>query len=235
MGVTDLVAVSSLYDVKSASTHDFTCLGGCDSPLGPDYPVSYSDALGVEIDVQQRMLAQELRLSPFDDGGKFTWLVGAFYAQTDTRDMLGLLETPRNERDVIRIDQAQLEGFAQATLRWSRGFAASAGWRIGRASYDYVHVPTSTHGGRDETPVIPRFDLSYRSDDDRFFYLTAAKGYRSGGLAPCGLWEFPPDEGWSYEVGSKSDFLGAMTRRIPSLTPVPTLPCAARRSATASS
>jgi iron complex outermembrane receptor protein len=207
LGVTDLAAVSSLYDSTAASTHDFTCLGGCDNPLGPDYPVSYSDALGVRIDVQQRMFAQELRLSPVGDDGRFTWLVGAFYAQTDTLDRLGLLETPRNERDVVRIDQAQLEGFAQATLRWGRGFAASAGWRIGRASYDYVHLPTAIGGGHDETPSMPRFDLSYRSEHDRFFYLTAAKGYRSGGLAPCGLWEFPPDEDWSYEIGSKSDFL----------------------------
>jgi outer membrane receptor protein involved in Fe transport len=207
LGVTDLVAVSSLYDVKGASTHDFTCLGGCDSPLGPDYPVSHSDALGLRIDVEQQMFAQEVRLSPVDDDGDFTWLVGAFYAQTKTRDWIGDTLIPRKERDTVHIDQTQLEGFAQFSRRWGRRFAAGAGWRIGRASYDYVHLPTSIRGGHDETPVMPRFDLSYRTDAGRFFYLAAAKGYRSGGLAPCGLWEFPPDEDWSYEVGSKSDFL----------------------------
>jgi len=205
IGAADLVSVSSMLDRATASIHDFTCLGGCDNPLGLDYPDSYDDAMALAIDVEQRMFAQELRLTPSHDAD-FTWLFGAFYAQTDTRDWIGDAAVPRSERGQVQIEQAQLEAFAQFSQRWGRKFIASAGWRVGHASYDYVAAP-GVRGGSEDTPVAPRFDISYRSNQGGFYYLAAAKGYRSGGLAPCGGWEFPPDDVWSYEAGVKTDLL----------------------------
>jgi hypothetical protein len=60
---------------------------------------------------------------------------------------------------------------------------------------------------------MPSFELSYRTNDRNLYYLTAAKGYRSGGFVPqfpdC---QEPPDAFtadtvWSYELGAKNDLL----------------------------
>ena len=59
--------------------------------------------------------------------------------------------------------------------------------------------------------MTPRFDLSYETGQGDFYYLTAARGYRSGGIVPtlpgCGPAEFPSDTVWNYEVGTKRDLL----------------------------
>lgn len=203
----DLVAVTSLLDGTATSLHDLTCLEGCESPLSPTYP----DAITVRVDGNQRVLSQEVRLASADPDAKFTWFAGALYSTTDTRVEVGGLAP--EERDATVIDQTQLEGYVQFSRRIGKRMTASAGWRIGRASYDYVIEPVASfQGGADETSVTPRFDVSYRTDEGSLFYVTAAKGHRSGGVAPlvsgCEPWEFPRDTVWDYEIGAKSDLFG---------------------------
>jgi hypothetical protein len=137
-------------------------------------------------------------------------LPAPFYSIADTRIEVGLLAP--EERDAFVIDQGQLEGYVQFSRKVGKHLTASAGWRIGRASYDYVTKPTPDFRGQaDESSVTPRFDVSYRTDQGSLLYLTAAEGYRSGGVtqgAGCGPWEFPSDTVWDYEIGTKSDLFG---------------------------
>ena len=75
-----------------------------------------------------------------------------------------------------------------------------------------------------ETPVTPRFGLTYQYTDTDMVYATAAKGYRTGGsnapitnplcgssLTALGLQSVPTtfnsDSLWSYELGTKDSFL----------------------------
>jgi iron complex outermembrane recepter protein len=76
-----------------------------------------------------------------------------------------------------------------------------------------------------QTPITPRFGLTYQYTDQDMVYATAAKGYRAGGsnaadatdnplcnasAAALGLKSVPvpfnSDTLWSYEVGSKNSF-----------------------------
>lgn len=76
-----------------------------------------------------------------------------------------------------------------------------------------------------QTPVTPRFGLSYQYTDQDMIYATAAKGYRAGGsnsllanadamcaasLNALGLksapTSFDSDSLWSYEIGAKDSF-----------------------------
>ncbi len=85
-------------------------------------------------------------------------------------------------------------------------------------------APTSRSGSERETPVTPRFTLSYQIDLDQMVYTTAAKGYRIGGvnqpvpsaicaadLSSLGLSSAPAtyqsDSLWSYEAGIKGRYL----------------------------
>jgi outer membrane receptor protein involved in Fe transport len=83
----------------------------------------------------------------------------------------------------------------------------------------------SFHGRQVETPVTPKIGLSYQPDPHSLYYLSAAKGFRSGGLnqpvpvltcsqdlTALGLTSTPltynSDSVWSYEAGAKIQALG---------------------------
>jgi iron complex outermembrane recepter protein len=76
--------------------------------------------------------------------------------------------------------------------------------------------PAHAGGHEDETPVTPKFGISYQIDPDNMIYGTIAKGYRIGGASPplpavaCGgkfPTQYDSDTTWSYEVGAKDKFL----------------------------
>jgi len=83
--------------------------------------------------------------------------------------------------------------------------------------------PTAASGTKDESPVTPKFGISYQLDEAKMLYANAAKGYRVGGvnnavpsacaseLAALGLTRSPTtydsDSLWNYEVGGKFAFL----------------------------
>jgi outer membrane receptor protein involved in Fe transport len=83
-------------------------------------------------------------------------------------------------------------------------------------------APAYGNGGSSssESPVTPKFGLSYQADSNNLFYISATKGYRIGGaqsalptlcnaqLAELGFTGSPAtyksDSLWSYEAGAKS-------------------------------
>ncbi len=76
-------------------------------------------------------------------------------------------------------------------------------------------VPATASGKKDETPVTPKFGVSYQLTPDDLLYATASKGYRIGGATPplpvdaCGAGfptSYDSDSLWSYEVGTKDRF-----------------------------
>jgi iron complex outermembrane recepter protein len=73
-------------------------------------------------------------------------------------------------------------------------------------------VNVSSTSSRSDKPFTPRFVLSYQPDRDSLYYVSAAKGFRPGGVnegapAICGVGQppltFAPDSLWQYEIGSK--------------------------------
>ncbi|MBT2187809.1 TonB-dependent receptor [Sphingobium nicotianae] len=89
-------------------------------------------------------------------------------------------------------------------------------------------VGTLISGGSLEKPFTPKISLSYQATDDDLFYVTAAKGYRIGGvqgqasptvcandLAALGITNTPSTYGsdsvWNYEAGAK---VRAFDRRL---------------------
>lgn len=66
-------------------------------------------------------------------------------------------------------------------------------------------VPTDIQGEDTFTSTNPRFNLSYKVNEDWNLYVNAAKGFRSGGFngAQPDLPTYKPESLWSYEAGSK--------------------------------
>lgn len=153
----------------------------------------------------------------------------------------------------IVIHEQEVAGFGELNYMITSKLKATAGVRISRHLFDYkqttagpVFAPAfgftgtaadpfpnatngangyvTTTGSTTETPVTPKFGLSYQLTDKQLFYVTAAEGYRAGGVnvpanpvqCAAGLAAIggtPPntytsDSVWSYEAGSKSRIWG---------------------------
>jgi outer membrane receptor protein involved in Fe transport len=77
-------------------------------------------------------------------------------------------------------------------------------------------VPAYAGGHENETPVTPKFGVTYQMTPDDMLYATISKGYRIGGASPplpavaCGgnfPTQYNSDSTWSYEIGTKDRFL----------------------------
>jgi len=125
-------------------------------------------------------------------------------------------ETDGTLDDVVDIEQTQVAGFGQITLKVTKRLSASAGVWIGHSKHDSVdeHSEPEAFASRahiSDTGTAPRFELSWQADERNLVYLIIAKGYGSGGFHPEPL-PYPPDTLWSYEIGSKHDLFDGRLR-----------------------
>ncbi len=208
LGKAELQAVTSYFDRRTAATVDATNnagYGGWGNPLGPEYPVSYSNAIAARVEVKQAVFSQELRLASAERSAPVSWLVGAFYSRSHNRDAgggdrvaIGIEEWgPTHGFDAFGADETQRAAFGQLGVRIAQNFGADAGLRIERAEHQslfwggdllvpsyYPNLPSPPQYLQlksAETTVVPKFVLSYQ-DEHNLWYATIARGYRMGGV-----------------------------------------------------
>jgi iron complex outermembrane receptor protein len=138
------------------------------------------------------------------------------------------------------IDQ-QIAGFGEASLKVIGGLTLTAGLRVERSTFSFTNVSNGpfngglsvVNGNESDTPVIPKYGVSYQIDPANLLYATASKGFRTGGanaaipsrcdadLTELGYASAPDsyksDSVWSYEVGSKNRLLDGRLRLESSL------------------
>jgi outer membrane receptor protein involved in Fe transport len=134
----------------------------------------------------------------------------------------------------IAVTETDLAAFGNLTYAITPTIKASVGLRVARSGYSYNDfqdgpygpgAPTYYNGSQNETPVTPRFGITWQVSPEQMVYATAAKGYRIGGanesvagivscagdLAALGVKNVPQtfasDSVWSYELGDKGSFL----------------------------
>jgi outer membrane receptor protein involved in Fe transport len=216
--------------------------------LGDPYPPAGEQGSGHWGDSQSNW-TQEIRLESADDRARVRWTAGVFYQharETTSHRVfdpsllvtLGLppdfgagyiyVEDPR-----VGIDK-QVALFGQADVNLTDRWKMTLGLRVANAEFEgSAHYPetlvvgpeVTSSGSLKEHPVTPKFGFEYQFDPENMLYLTAAKGYRIGGvnakvgqfcygpggsLDQIGLTDVPPsyqsDSLWSYELGSKNTF-----------------------------
>jgi outer membrane receptor protein involved in Fe transport len=139
---------------------------------------------------------------------------------------------------VSQIIDRQYALFGDATYRLTDAWKLTAGVRLSHIEYsgDLVYygpflsatsgplTPLAATGSSSENPITPKAVIAYQPDQGNLFYVSAAKGYRPGGingplssvcgpnLASIGLSAGPEiysaDSLWSYELGAKNSLLG---------------------------
>ena len=239
-----LTAVTSYFDRTGTATVDTTNVagavffGGFGNPLGSAYPTSYANAIPTLLSLHQIVLAQEVRLASVDTRDQLTWLVGVYYSrarQDDTRDTYQIA-TPQTPGVFYNDDNTdtQFAGFGEVRARLLSRWSTTIGVRIAETmsnftehagGFAYVGVPHLSHDVAKETPVTPRFGISYETEHQNLLYATVAKGFRVGGInvgvpVQCGAATVPSyssDSVWSYEVGAKDILFNDHLRLFTSL------------------
>jgi iron complex outermembrane receptor protein len=203
--IAEMSSMTSYFDRTATAAFDFTPLPA----------TGYADAAWLCAGIEQRTLSEELRFNSADPDAALTWLAGAFFSSEHAHHSGRTFENGlADPGDGTVIDQTQLAGFGQITLRMTKRLTASAGLRIGRSEHESVtETPPILSAAAADTWSAPRLVLSYQADEHNLAYLTAAKGYGSGSVYPkifAGdtTWPYPADTLWSYEIGSKSDLFG---------------------------
>lgn len=141
-------------------------------------------------------------------------------------------------------DDRQLAGFAQIDYEIIDNLTLTAGVRISETEFSIFNQVvgpvlgpfTSDSVTSTETPITPKFAVSWQPNDDDLFYASASEGFRIGGAnaavgLPCGVGgdgngnpapgtalgaqglvdrplSFDADSLWSYEVGAKNRLFG---------------------------
>lgn len=131
----------------------------------------------------------------------------------------------------------QIAGFGEANLKLFDQLTLIAGVRVSKTKYSATTANdgpinggrfSSFTGEQSESPITPRFGLSYEIDRRNMVYATASKGFRVGGanapvpatcdaeLAQLGYSQSPntfdSDTVWNYELGSKNQLFDGKLR-----------------------
>jgi iron complex outermembrane recepter protein len=149
---------------------------------------------------------------------------------------MGLADGKYSYRSIIKSLDEQLAGFGEASFKVVGGLSVTAGLRVERSKFSFTNHsdgpfnggPTTVTGNQSETPIIPKYGVSYQIEPGNMVYATASKGFRNGGanpaiptrcngdLASLGYDSAPDsyksDTVWSYEIGSKNRLLGGRVR-----------------------
>jgi iron complex outermembrane recepter protein len=160
--------------------------------------------------------SQEVQLAS-KEGGPLTWIVGAFaYHENGYLDYLfdvalfgGTLHDLATQRTT------SYAGFGEATYDITDALKATVGLRysIDEKSLNESSTLLTVTGYNTVNAswgaFTPKFLLSYDLDPDKMLYISATRGFKSGGFDIGALQKFAynPEYVWSYEAGLKSRWL----------------------------
>jgi outer membrane receptor protein involved in Fe transport len=242
----EVISTTSFFHRDSSILADYTNFTGA-VVQGDPYFFAPGEYTLARLDDSQRDFTQELRVQSLDES-PLQWVFGVFYGRSkqDTfqqnediflnvaRERIGLPAIPLlNGIGVFQttaeaVDK-QLAGFGQIDYTVFDDITLTAGVRVADTNLKLARdsrgpivgpEPLIFSEKQSETPVTPKFGISWEADDDNFFYATVAKGYRIGGvngpqlnlcaesLEQLGISGTPEtydsDSVWSYEAGAKN-------------------------------
>ena len=170
-------------------------------------------------------VTQEFRFASPKNNGNWKWIGGlyGFYHERDDNLVLdfapgviipGVAVT--TDTDSI-VDTTGWAAFGQATYTLFDSLELSAGLR-----YDYersaIDYKNKTNGIEDNafddslnnSTLLPKFQIAYHWTNDIMTYVSASRGYRSGGFNTSFLdasdRSFDPEYSWNYEIGAKTSW-----------------------------
>jgi iron complex outermembrane receptor protein len=214
-----ILSSTGYLDQANKGTYDF-------SPLYvPIYqlfgfPAGLVKTVAWKITSETDMLTQEIRFASKGDT-PFTWTAGVFFRDYTSNGTSDGVATP----DPLPFPPYTGKGenksrssavFGEANYAATKTFTTTLGLRYSSDTRKTSGItgsfgptkPNPDHSGT-FTSVNPRAVLSYRPSDGKLFYMSAAKGFRSGGFnnPPPGCTipqNYDAETLWTYEGGSSA-------------------------------
>ena len=182
--------------------------------------------------------SQDLRLQSNGDG-PLQWLAGVYYSTEEFKDktqrlsdgtltnpdgsIIYAVADPRPRLDsVTLIENTFLSFYGSADYRFNEQWSLSLEGRYTREEKEanqvenFFPIPSTPTGFQRDNFYFftPRAILSWEPDDKTLWYISAAKGVKSGGFNPGSvqLPTFEQEENWTYELGSKYTLLDGALR-----------------------
>jgi len=220
-GFGELTSVTGIQEMDFAQEADVTIPFASFADLFFPESAPHTSALLVA-SLGFEKFTQELRLTS-NPGGKFEWIVGAFYAHEDGGNIQDLVMTPPVPLFFADFPSTyeEISFFANGTWNFTPNFDVSVGLRYTDYSND---VELDTVGPLIAPLPLSKIDdqvtnflvnLRYRPSDNTSLYARVASGFRPGGanflLLDPGTGEplvdplFEPDDLVSYEAGIKGN------------------------------
>ncbi len=218
------------WDLGTVALKSITSYRDTDAVNGTDPDGSFYNIIDLRGDVKQDQFSQELQLSGLSFGGRLNWVAGLYYFAEDAFMSQALL-VYRELADIIGLDisfvrrywtdNKSYAAYTQGTYDVNEKLALTVGLRYTTEKKDLardrfrqlsgiVFVPLDS---RDATwsAFSPRISLDYKWSDDLMTYVSAARGFKSGGFNAISLnsaefTRFDPEYIWTYEAGLRSEW-----------------------------
>jgi iron complex outermembrane receptor protein len=189
------------------------------------FPVGFIDTVALQGEQDFEVFTDEVRLTS-KPGGPFDWTVG-LYGRDATQTSVSTTPTSPNTAP-FTILEANLNyksrgwsAFGEIGWHATDKLTLSAGARWFSDTRKFLSDTTSfgfravDKESETFTSLNPRFNAKYEFSDTSMLYANAAKGFRSGGFntqsAGGGVFTIPPaydpETLWSYEIGTKQQWL----------------------------
>ncbi len=171
----------------------------------------------------QHQFSQELTVSGIQP--RFTWLAGMFFFDEDDHQTLRV-DQPATRTQVLldpRVAATSVAVFGQTTVGLTQRLSATTGLRYTREQKDIDNagdrhnldppmapLPETAYAYSDSIEHeawTPKFGLEMKLPRDTTAYISATRGFKSGGFNPSSTQPgrgYAPEWAWSYEGGLKT-------------------------------
>jgi iron complex outermembrane receptor protein len=156
-------------------------------------------------------LTQELSLAS-DGSGRVDWIAGLFYLREEADTLFNIFLPGVNTHPNGFNTTEAWALYGQASIWANPALRVTLGGRYSDESKRASVItnfppPTQTDSGeRSWDAFTPRLSIDYFPSSNTMFYLSATRGFKSGGFNATarGLPSFDPEFVWSYEAGVKT-------------------------------
>jgi iron complex outermembrane receptor protein len=198
-----------------------------DSELTVDADITELPLTISNVTEYQHQLSQEVTVTK--SSRAISWVGGIFLFDEDDRQPTYVTLPSAGRLSTLnpRVDASARALFGQATVSLTRGLSGTVGLRYTTESKTFRNsggltllappmtpVPGTAYSYTDSSEYgswTPRFGLQFEAGPSVMTYVSAARGFKSGGFniaSPVAGRGFAPERAWSYETGVKSRLAG---------------------------